>query len=170
MKLIASPNGWSCGITSMAMLFDKTVDQMIRLSGHDGSEIIDPEAKEPQCRRGWHPQEFVDIAFRLGYAMLEIQACPRFEDDKLGIPDYDNRLFGYLYGNPGLILGQYSMNVWHMVAWDGINVFDPAGPRQYAFDGKQEEIAVESFFPIFRIKSNGQRNIRKALDWIRSAA
>ncbi len=71
------PNAWSCVITALAMTLDIPVEDVIKEAGHDGSEIIFPLLEEPQCRKGFHFQELVKIAWRHGYAMTPIELFPR---------------------------------------------------------------------------------------------
>lgn len=136
------------------MILEITVEEAIREIGHDGSEIWWPGLPEPHPRRSFSTQEFVDVCYRRGYALIQIDGCPvlvpNFEDQepKIIFPDYETRLMGYMAGNKGLILGRYSSLHWHMVAWDGESVFDP-GPsgRIYKFnDPNVDAITIDTFY------------------------
>lgn len=63
MKLIKQPNRWSCLPTSFAMALDVSLKEIIDYLGHDGSEKIFPDRKEPHCRRAFHSQELIDYAW-----------------------------------------------------------------------------------------------------------
>jgi hypothetical protein len=62
MILQKSPNKWSCLPTAVAMAIGVPVESLIRDIGHDGSQIIFPELKDPFCRRGF---DFTDISLAL---------------------------------------------------------------------------------------------------------
>lgn len=139
MKLLKQPNRWSCGITSFAMLFDLSIEQAIQLIGHDGSKIIWPEAKEPLCRKGFLIPELVDAAWKLGSGLIQFDAFPMFQSpDCEPVALYTDeemefRLDRILAQGSGLIIGRYSPDKCHMVAWDGFDVYDPQDPRIYNF-------------------------------------
>lgn len=71
------PNSWSCSITALAMALHLSVEEVVKEAGHDGSEVIFPHLDEPMCRRGFHPQELVRIAWHHGFAMTPIELFPR---------------------------------------------------------------------------------------------
>ena len=70
------PNAWSCAITALAMTLDIPVEDVVAEAGHDGGEIIFPLLEEPKCRKGFHLQELIMIAWRHGYAMTPIELFP----------------------------------------------------------------------------------------------
>jgi hypothetical protein len=76
MHLQRQPNHWSCVPTAFAMALNVRVSEFIAHIGHDGSQIIWPTLKEPHCRRGFHVQECIDIAFRAGFSVTPIEAIP----------------------------------------------------------------------------------------------
>lgn len=71
------PNAWSCAITALAMTLDILVEDVISEAGHNGGEIIFPLLEEPMCRKGFHSQEIVRIAWRHGFAMTPLELFPR---------------------------------------------------------------------------------------------
>jgi hypothetical protein len=76
MKHQRKPNRWSCAITALAMTLDIPVLEIVRGLGHDGGEVIFPHLKEPACRKGFHSQELVRIAWQHGFAMTPIELFP----------------------------------------------------------------------------------------------
>lgn len=70
------PNQWSCSITAAAMAINIPVDQLIDQLGHDGSEIVFPHLPEPACRRGFHSQEIIHLAWRLGCTVTPMELFP----------------------------------------------------------------------------------------------
>lgn len=71
------PTSWGCAITALAMTLDIPVEDVVAEAGHDGGEIIFPLLKEPACRKGFHLQELVRIAWRHGFAMTPVELFPR---------------------------------------------------------------------------------------------
>jgi len=76
MRLLKQPNRWSCLPTAIAMLINKSVDDVIRAVGHDGSEIIWPELPEPNNRRSFHPQEMYPLIIENGYLVTVFDKTP----------------------------------------------------------------------------------------------
>jgi hypothetical protein len=71
------PNRWSCLVTAFAMALDIPVAELIRLVGHDGSEIVNPELPEPGCRRGFHIQEMIEACWSQGHSVTPIEVFPQ---------------------------------------------------------------------------------------------
>jgi hypothetical protein len=76
MKIQKQPNRWSCLPTAFAIALDVDVNLFIKHIGHDGSEFIWPEMPEPMRRRAFHIQECLDIAMKLGFAPVQVEANP----------------------------------------------------------------------------------------------
>lgn len=161
MNLIKQPNRWSCGLASLAMLFDSSVEEIVNLLGHDGSEIKWADYKEPFCRRAFHTQEFQDISNHFGFILSEIVGVPMLcamnPEDAIPMWELEHcerRLMDYMNGNQGLIIGQYSLDKFHMCAWDGYEVLDPMEPRRYSLDSRdQQVITIGSFWLKSKIAS-----------------
>ncbi len=160
-------NAWSCGVVSLAMLLKKSVPEIIKLIGHDGSEVCWPdETHEGKRVRGFGVQELKDAAFSQGIALLEIHACPAHtqpsgQGELLIYKDFEKRLDYYMSQGPGLIFGYYSPDMPHMVYWDGKMVHDPKDGSTYGFnDDMIHRITIESFYLALEIKSqNGENNL-----------
>jgi hypothetical protein len=67
MQLLKQPNSWSCSVTAFAMALDVSIEKLICMVGHDGSEILWPELSDPLRRRGFHLQELMLCAVHLDY-------------------------------------------------------------------------------------------------------
>jgi hypothetical protein len=153
-----------CGPASLAMLLNLSVDEVIRLIGHDGSEIWYPKERDPHRRRGFTTQEFIDVAFQQGYAMMEILQPEAWDGQNLDTRrlidqfpfsrTFEDRILFYMNFAPGLVTGHYSADSYHMAAWDNTTrqIFDPSRRGVYNFDSDPESIIVESFLPIFRLR------------------
>jgi hypothetical protein len=110
-----------------AMLFGLTPEQVTELTGYDGQECPFKDGGQ----RSHHPQELIDMAYKLGYALIPIERGPLISNGIEHLPifdeiDADNRFGSYLKGNMGL-LECYRNGEHHYVAWDGYNIYDPAG-------------------------------------------
>jgi hypothetical protein len=58
------------------MALDLPVNQVLAEIGHDGSQIVWPALREPLCRRGFHPQELIDVCRAHGYAVTYLELLP----------------------------------------------------------------------------------------------
>jgi len=147
MNLIKQPNNYSCTLTAVAMLLNVTLEKLVKLVGHNGSEIIFPNLPDPLGRKGVHIQEIIDVLDDLGYSLIPIEFEPwqtpnGVDEHRIRLPD--KRFYNHLIGNPGLIVGQAKKH-WHTVAWDGYLVYDPNGTIYKFHDIK---IDVQTFWKI----------------------
>ena len=62
------------------MVLDMPLADIFDEIGHDGSQIIWPDLPEPMCRRGFHPQELIDVCLARGYAATRIELSPVHDD------------------------------------------------------------------------------------------
>jgi hypothetical protein len=147
------------------MLLNRPLKDILRDIGHDGSEIWFPDEPDPKNRRGFTTQEFIDVAYYHGIAMIEILQPEYWDGTNLDsrklveeFPfhgNFEQRILYYMQQADGLITGRYNMESVHMVAWDHVlrRVHDPSYRGVYEFDNDPEPIIIESFLPIFKIKS-----------------
>lgn len=168
MDLIKSPSRAGCLAASLAMVLDKTYDEIIGLLGHDGTEVIFPElnvktSREPQTNslRGFTEWEMVELLLQQGQAAIPIVAAPAIVPP--GRPDIAKVLFTedqvlerlskHMQGNVGIICGWIAADRKHACAWDGEKVYDPKEPRIYGFDDAPdtERIAIETFYRVLPI-------------------
>ena len=131
----------TCLLVSFAMAMDVPQNELLNIIHGDANEIWWPRQLEPQCRRGHHIQEIIDVAWiNYNKHIIEIQANPTL--GKLGeIPkeiytpqDAKNRMQHYLSTTQGVIVVPT-----HAVAWDGYNVYDPKGTI-YQIEKLEDEI------------------------------
>jgi hypothetical protein len=138
MHLEVKPNRWDCLATSFAMALNITTDEFHRLAGHDGSEILFPLRPEPQCRRGFHIQEAVNVARKLKYTATPFQLFPQLTSgyDTPLLIRYDNDphlhhnwdLFKEILAQGrGVIECETSTNNNHAVAFENNYILDPDG-------------------------------------------
>ena len=155
MKLITNPNFWSCLLASAAMALDTTTQDLIEMIGHDGSMIIFPELPEPAKRRGFHYQEIVDCAIKLGYTVTPIESLPySTPNGKLDFPvDFkisnEQRLREHMKGTKGIVTG-LSRQWRHAVYWDAKLIYDPRG-RIYPF--ADCGMIIDTYYRFDKIKS-----------------
>lgn len=132
MRLQTNPNSWSCLPTSAAMVLGMDKFGVIDYIGHDGSGIMFNDLKDPHCRRGFHMQEIIIVAWNFGFAVTPIEVIPcstpgggrEFVVD-FGI-SHTKRFQRWLKNTKGIITGVVN-NVGHAVAWDGERCLDPRG-------------------------------------------
>lgn len=156
MKLIKTTDNWTCGVVALAMLLDEDVDNLILEIGHNGGEKIWPHLGPPECYKGFNTQEFVDVCYARGYALLGIEGAPvswsgpEAKPKRIWTPEQENdRMIRYMDGNSGIIIGNLETGARHACAWDGKKVYDPKG-FIYDFDSSTPEIVETTveFYPI----------------------
>lgn len=113
------------------MVLDTPVSEVIRRVGHDGSQIVWPVLDDPYKRRGFHPQEMIDLAYRLGKRVITIEAIPvsigSENQEGFEIPmDNEARWMTYLSMEYGVLAGNFGGRQ-HAVAWDKHKIIDNDG-------------------------------------------
>lgn len=131
MYLIRSPRrGW-CMPTAFAMCVGCTPEAIVELIGHDGHEVIAPDLEEPSCYRGFHDQELVLALLDMGYSTTMIECNPQMivlDSKTVDVFPDDSRFWTALYNcRQGVIMGSGLHGILHAVAWDGNQIYDPAG-------------------------------------------
>lgn len=76
MKLITQPNKWTCLPTSVAMLLNISLDDIFKIVGHDGSQILWKDFPDPQNRRGFHIQEMYEVIEAKGWFAMPFDLRP----------------------------------------------------------------------------------------------
>lgn len=116
------------------MALGVTVEFVVDSLGHDGSEVVWPALPEPYCRRAFHIQELVFLAWQLGYTATPFEACPTSQ----GRADVEpivlqmrttphERMSLVMESQPGVMVGETLQGQPHAVAWDGVDCHDPNG-------------------------------------------
>jgi hypothetical protein len=147
MQLRLQPNNWSCLPASIATCIDKEVNEVIKLIGHDGSEIMWPENEEPLNRRGFCVEEIVDVLFLIGYTPTWIDFDPmmmeqvNFQIKELPTILTKKARVAFYLRYPGVLFGRKG-EVYHCTAWDGRKVLDPCGDVYNINDFKLEAMLL----------------------------
>lgn len=137
-------NGWSCLPCAFAMVLDLSVEELIKMLGHDGS--AEPYPAYPGQKAGFHEQECIEVAQQLGYACTPIEIVPQimpmpggpmrpiwFSTSDASFEEANwQRFIRHLNGSRGVLTGvkqhiNSSKVLGHAVAWDGENIYDPQG-------------------------------------------
>lgn len=129
MKNYAKPDHWQCLPTALAMVIEVPPNDIMDIIGHGGSEITHPDLPEPQCRRGFHPQELIEAALCLGWAMIQIEYNPQHApiegvEPKSVSPDASWRFHLHIEASRG-VLAAYKNNKGHAFAYDHGMLYDP---------------------------------------------
>jgi hypothetical protein len=144
MFTIPNSNSWSCLPASFSMVCNVSFQYFIALLGHDGDAR---PYKDKSKRRGFHLQECIDIAWKLGFTCMPIELFPAMTyavgaevfPVRFGSDDNANlaRFMHYLTTTKrGILEGLRAVNgikMGHAVAWDGELIYDPSG-RSYSFE------------------------------------
>ncbi len=131
------------------------VTMLIKLVGHDGSEIVWPELSEPLRRRGHHVQEMIYVAHQLEFSVTPFEAFP-VSLGKAGaepftvpmIPQAGERMPRIMDGTTGVVTGENPKRRPHAVAWDGRSLIDPGG-----LDYGIGDFHMETYWLVRKIKS-----------------
>jgi hypothetical protein len=119
------------------MVMDIEIQELIDGIGHDGSEIVFPDLREPMCRAGFDIQEIIDFALNCGWSITPIETIPVVTSDGVQTRELFERekayarVENYLKRYNGVVYGQrWDQNWWHVVAWDSEKQLwlDPSGP------------------------------------------
>jgi hypothetical protein len=150
MQIQLQPNEHSCVITSVAMLLNVPIEELVQQIGHDGSELIHGTP------RGHHIQEIIDLLDGLHCSLTPIQFEPEYRATvnsaayPLKVREHD-RLEQHLEGD-GLLTGR-RRNVGHCCAYMKGLVFDPVNcSRTIVYP--IIDCALNNFFPTIFWKLN----------------
>lgn len=113
------------------MVLDHDIEEIINDIGHDGSEVVWPNQKDPLKRRGFHPQELCLYTLKSGYMLGQFDLAPICAPDLNEVP-YTLRGMGehvatLMQRYEGLLFGIGAKGMMHCVAWDREEIFDPNG-------------------------------------------
>jgi hypothetical protein len=110
---------------------DEDVSTLFEEIGHDGSEILWPDAEFPNDRRGFHLQELIECCLHRGWAVTPIEPRPALFSPEMGKTYEVNmnpseRIPYHMKNKVGVLQGTISGGR-HAVAWDGESIVDPSG-------------------------------------------
>jgi hypothetical protein len=140
-------------LASFAMLLDAPMDELIKEIGHDGSEVWWPNIDPPECHRGFHVQEFLDLCMKRGKilgwveAIMTVGGRNRFPAKEIN-GDHEKRWNSYLRNFPGVILGVTSSGGRHAVAWNRDKIFDPKG---FIVELEDTDLEPDTFHPLINL-------------------
>jgi hypothetical protein len=152
--LQTKPNQWSCAITALAMTLRVPVAQLIEELGHDGSKNIFPKLEEPMCRRGFHSQELIHLAWRWGFTVTAFELFPTIAPTSGGEKkvevifdgDEDNnwkRFNDTIQITKGILEGAGTHSN-HAVAYDHGKIQDPDG---WEYPYSPANCTAQNFYP-----------------------
>jgi len=119
---------------------------VIKAIGHDGSEVKWPHLVEPNCRRGFHPQELIYLGDRFGFITTTFEPLAVLESPGGNDPIVIELPFEkVLKESNGVLTGEIN-NQRHAIAWVDGKVLDPSGGRLTTLDDFQ----IQTYY---RIKS-----------------
>jgi hypothetical protein len=144
MKAQKNPNAWSCLPTAFAIALDVEVENMIAQIGHDGSEITHAGLPDPLRRRGFHPQECIEVCMRDNIAVTQIDMTPSaVPSDQYRQSGAQEKIFStisgesarvrferHMFGSHGVIDCRTKFGLGHALAYRGhgdhAEIADPA--------------------------------------------
>ena len=140
MRLLKSPNSWSCLPTAFAMACNVSLREFLELVGHDGSENV---FSGPRPQVAFHIQECYEAALILGYLCtpLDFKITSSPDGVQRHVLYRDLIVLSVMSKMNGVLLGM-GKNCRHATAWDTKQIYDPAG-RFYDF--KNQFFTPETF-------------------------
>lgn len=154
MKRQTKPNAWSCEITALAITLNTPVLELIRELGHDGGEVIFPLLPEPQCRRGFHSQEIIMLAWRRGFAMTPIELYPTLLANDHSLThqvwekteeEHQERFTGIVWESFGILEGR-GITCQHAVHNQYGTLYDP-DPSGTVYPFSFQDCEAQGFYP-----------------------
>lgn len=134
MKLKFQPNSWSCLPTSLAMLLDIELNELLQKIGHDGSEILFPDLEEPIRRRSFCIEEIQYVTPSYGFVLVPYSGGISYQPTSTHIKEIYlvEQFTAVLEKRDGLLFGTpngKSLN--HVVAWSATEglIYDPNGTK-----------------------------------------
>lgn len=159
MRFTKQPNRWSCAAAALAAILDKPVHEVIEQLGHDGSEIVDANARFPGCYRGYPMEEIIECAFKNGVVLMKMAAFPHGtttgeNEFALWSEEYcHERIESYMKEYDMMLTGpsQYGTKRWHVIAWDHVEqkFYDSSAPKPL----EAATIDVVYFYLVLRLNS-----------------
>lgn len=145
--MIKQPNAWSCLPAAFAMAIDLPFEQVIAEIGHDGSEIIWPEATDPFNRRSFHIQELIYVAFNNWHSVTSFEAYPISVRPGTAVPykleGFEKRLFELMSKERGVVTGRLHTGIRHAMYWEFDRVYDPS---KLNIDKLDDRFMVQTFW------------------------
>lgn len=145
-----------CLLYSLSKITGIPIEAILEQTKGIEDSIIDPLAIGANRFRGVHVQEIVDLAFRAGWALVEIEADPRLhftmtDGTEKNVAIYTEplkRFEWYLQNFDGILLGAFEGSfTGHAVAWKNRQMFDLVSPPQ---QGRQFQ--VEAMLALTRMQ------------------
>lgn len=149
MILLKNPNAWSCLPTAFAIALGVSVEAVIAVVGHDGSEITHAGLPEPLNRRGFHPQEMIKMCLKDGMSVTSVELAPQAIASRR-VPHspkvFDTGGWDWfkqnLFHTTGVIDCRTSIGTGHAMAYQGEGDFaiicDPATGNEFSFFGPED--------------------------------
>jgi len=156
MELITTTKN-QCVLASFAMVMQTTMDHLGGRLGHDGLDRVLDDTAEPHCFRSFHPQEFIDLLMKDGFAvtMVELYPCLNHGGQLVNHAEFlgEDRFFQSLLYGDGVIFGT-TKSMGHAVAWnrEEARIYDPRG---YKYEwNKEQDFVPRQFFLIQKVEEH----------------
>lgn len=153
-QIVKQPNRWSCLPCAAAMATGQSFLDILELIGHDGSEMIDPEAGDPAGRRAFDVQEVIYALLRgwdIKTVCWELRPERQLKSGKLFVYPEAQEQFLARVSNPvsqGIVGGVGKISGgYHAIAKVGNSFLDPNG---LVYDNPfNDAFSAEVFWELF---------------------
>lgn len=140
-RLQKQPNQWTCLPTSLAMLVDRPVAEILPLFGHDGSEAVEGN---PFGRRCFYDLECIRVAYDMGVHLVPFVRYLQISESRRECLVDDLTFKRMLECNSGLIMGvNHLSGIGHSVTWIDRLILDSRKPEVMAYGRYDECTNVE---------------------------
>ena len=122
--VLKQPNRWTCLPTALAQLLKVPLADVIRIIGHDGSQIVADELEGEARRRCFTQQEIVYAALHLGVTLTTFEE--KDVDSRGVVIHYPQWTVAYEHFD-GILMGSYmNRSTGHAVCKKGLYLYDPS--------------------------------------------
>ncbi len=110
-------NNWSCLPKAFAWCMGVSLARMVKLMGHDGSDIVWPSSPSPLDRRGFHIQEILYAVHKLNYSAMPIGLNPTLSNGRGPSIQIEDKFFEAAKTKLGVHLGVTDTGINHAVGY-----------------------------------------------------
>ena len=146
MRPVRTINSWTCFPASVASILHLDLQTLFTILGHDGSEFV-RESDGLMGRRGFHPQEMIQVAQNRHFSVTQIDrlpsARPTLEHSfcyfkTIVGEDCELRFDRQLFQSFGWIECRTQRGTGHAIAYDNATLFDPSTGEAFKYQSVQD--------------------------------
>lgn len=130
---------WSCLTAAFAWVAGFDEAKVHHYLGHDGGQVIDPNAEDPAGRKGFHIQELTMLCLQLGSSLTPFQLVPQSLVNGRTVPvgRFDERIKiagQNLKLSRGIVIAKTTLGYDHALGFNGGEVMNPDNGDTFVID------------------------------------